>query len=203
MTIFLELLEMENFKFESTPLQGLFVGRILSKADERGYFERVFCLDEVGNALGRSYDIKQINRSLSKITGTTRGLHFQWPPFSETKIVSCPSGKLFDVAVDIRSDSPTYMSHFSRVLSSDNKEFLVIPEGFAHGFQTLVPNTEILYLVTQKFSLPHDDGLNPLDPLLSIDWPLPISIRSPKDTKRPFVDSRSFSGIDSHKLTTL
>jgi dTDP-4-dehydrorhamnose 3,5-epimerase len=194
---------MGNFKFENTPLKDLFVGSILSKADERGYFERVFCLDEIGTALGRYYNIKQINRSMSKITGTTRGLHFQFPPFSETKIVSCPSGKLFDVAVDIRSDSPTFMRYFSRVLSSSNKDFLVIPEGFAHGFQTLVPNTEILYLVTKEFSPPHDNGLNPLDPSLSIDWPLPISIMSPKDTNRPFIDSRDFTGIDSHKIITL
>lgn len=194
---------MGNFEFQSTPLEGLTVGHILSKVDERGYFERVFCLEEISSALGRNYGIKQINRSMSKSVGTTRGLHFQWPPFCETKIVSCPKGELFDVAVDIRTDSPTFMRYFSRVLSAENKQFLVIPEGFAHGFQTLAPNTEILYLVTQQFSLPHDDGLNPLDPAVSIDWPLPISIRSPKDTNRSFVESRNFSGINPHQSTIL
>ena len=194
---------MTNFRFDSTPLEGLVVGNIISKVDNRGYFERVFCLDEISKALGRTYDIKQINRSMSKSTGTTRGLHFQWPAFSETKIVSCPSGMLFDVAVDLRLASPTFMCHFSTVLSPDAKNFLIIPEGFAHGFQTLVPNTEILYLVTNTFSPAHDDGLNPLDPSLSIRWPLPISVRSPKDTDRPFVVTRNFSGIDLNKSLTL
>jgi dTDP-4-dehydrorhamnose 3,5-epimerase len=132
---------------------------------------------------------------MSVFGGTTRGLHFQWPPYSETKIVSCAIGRLFDVAVDLRKGSRTYLEHYTAELTAENKQFLVIPEGFAHGFQTLEPGTEILYLVTQDYSLEHDDGINPKDPLLAINWPLSISSISPKDEFRDYIVDRSFSGV--------
>ena len=116
-------------------------------------------------------------------------------PFAETKIVSCLKGSLFDVAVDLRSNSPTYLKYFSIVLKPDLNNFLIIPEGFAHGFQTLLPSTEIRYLVTENYSQPHDDGINPLDPAVNVEWPLAISLRSKKDTIRPFLSDRDFSGI--------
>lgn len=187
---------MSNFILEDTPIGGLKLGQIQSKADERGYFERVYCHWEYEGLVGRPLRIKQINRSMSKIKGTTRGLHFQWPPHAETKIVSCPAGRLFDVAVDLRKGSPTYMQYFSAELTAENKKFLIIPEGFGHGFQTLEPNTEILYLVTEEFSLPHDDGINPIDPTVGVEWPLEIALRSKKDSDRKFIADRDFSGID-------
>jgi dTDP-4-dehydrorhamnose 3,5-epimerase len=191
-----ERLAVTKFAFEPTPISGVSLGQVLSLADHRGYFERVYCHDLFEKILGRSFPIKQINRSMSRIVGTTRGLHFQWPPCAETKIVSCPAGRLFDVAVDLRRGSPTYLQYFSAELSAENKKFLVIPEGFAHGFQTLAPDTEILYLVTAEFSVSHDDGVNPEDPAVNIDWPLEISLRSKKDTDRMFLSDRNFSGID-------
>jgi dTDP-4-dehydrorhamnose 3,5-epimerase len=145
---------------------------------------------------GRPLRIKQINRSMSAVIGTTRGLHFQWPPHAETKIVSCPAGRLFDVAVDLRRGSPTYMQYYSVELTADNKKFLIVPEGCGHGFQTLEPNTEILYLVTNEFSLPHDDGINPIDPAIGVSWPVEITSRSKKDTDRKFLSERDFIGVD-------
>lgn len=187
---------MSNFIVENTSIKDLKLGQIQSKKDERGYFERVYCYKEYEELVGRPCEIKQINRSLSKAKGTTRGLHFQWWPRAETKIVSCSAGSLFDVAVDLRKGSPTYLRYISAVLTPKNKKFLVIPEGFAHGFQTLEPDTEIIYLVTEEFSLPHDDGINPTDPAVGVKWPLDITLRSRKDTDRKYITDRGFSGID-------
>lgn len=187
---------MQNFEIQKTPLDGVSLGRLLSKADDRGYFERVYCLEEIQTLLKKDAKISQINRSMSKIKGTVRGLHFQWPPYAETKIVSCPKGRLYDVAVDLRVGSKTYLQHYAAELTSENKKFLVIPEGFAHGFQTLEPNTEILYLVTEKYSAEHDDGINPIDPQVAIDWPIEVALRSEKDTNRKFISDRNFSGIE-------
>lgn len=192
---------MKNFELEPTTLREVLKGRILSKVDDRGYFERLFCVSEYQSMIGRRLDLVQINRSMSKLPGTTRGLHFQWPPFAETKIVSCPRGRLMDVAVDVRKDSDTYLQSVSVELSAENKAFLVIPEGFAHGFQTLEPNTEILYLVTCEFSASHDDGINPIDPAVGIDWPLDIAITSHKDRTRKFINDREFYGVDLNANT--
>lgn len=186
---------MTNFAILPTKIDGLYVGEIKPKGDKRGYFERVFCVQEYAKFIKRELNILQINRSLSETKGTVRGLHFQWPPYQETKIVSCPRGRLYDVAVDVREGSPTYLQVFGVELSSDNKKFLVIPEGFAHGFQTLTANTEIMYLVSQVYSAEHDDGLNPMDPDLSIQWPIKVTVRSEKDTSRPFLKNRDFSGV--------
>jgi dTDP-4-dehydrorhamnose 3,5-epimerase len=188
---------MSNFVIRKTPIDGVRLGQLLSKNDERGYFERVYCHREYEMLAGRTLNIKQINRSMSKVKGTTRGLHFQWPPRAETKIVSCAAGRLFDVAVDLRVGSPTYLQYFAAELTAENKQFLIIPEGFGHGFQTLEPNTEILYLVTEEFSVQQDDGINPVDPAVGVEWPLEIALRSKKDTERQFISDRGFKGIDT------
>ena len=191
---------MINFEFSNTSIEGVHLGQFRSKIDERGYFERIYCLREYEMLCGRLLNIKQVNRSMSKVKGTTRGLHFQWPPRAETKIVSCGAGRLFDVAVDLRIDSPTYLQYFSAELTAENKQFLIIPEGFGHGFQTLEPNTEILYLVTEEFSMEHDDGINPVDPAVGVKWPLEITLLSKKDTDRKYINSRDFNGINlAHK----
>jgi len=185
-----------NFLVKNTLIEGVKLGQMRPKTDERGYFERVYCRKEYEELAGRPLEIKQINRSMSKVKGTTRGLHFQWPPRAETKIVSCPAGRLFDVAVDLRVGSPTYLQYFSAELTAENKKFLIIPEGFGHGFQTLEPNTEILYLVTEEFSVQHDDGINPIDPAVSVEWPLKIALLSKKDTDRKYISDRGFTGIN-------
>jgi len=185
-----------NFLINNTPIEGVKLGQIESKVDDRGYFERVYCRKEYEELVGSPLEIKQINRSMSKVKGTTRGLHFQWPPCAETKIVSCAAGSLFDVAVDLRAGSPTYLQYFSAELTAVNKKFLIIPEGFGHGFQTLEPNTEILYLVTEAYSARHDDGINPIDPVVGVEWPLEIALRSVKDTDRKYISDRDFFGIN-------
>ena len=187
---------MSNFRIKKTFIRDLMEGEIISRKDERGYFERVYCINEFNEIINLKKSIIQINRSLSKVKGTIRGCHFQLPPFAEIKIVSCPKGSLFDVGIDLRKGSPTYLKHYSQILSAENKKFLIIPEGFAHGFQTLEENTEILYLVTQEFSLKHDNGINPFDPAININWPIPCTIRSEKDTKRKFIKDRNFLGIN-------
>jgi dTDP-4-dehydrorhamnose 3,5-epimerase len=186
---------MSNFVIRDTPIEGVKLGEIQHKADERGYFERVYCHREYELLTGRVLNIKQINRSMSKVKGTTRGLHFQWPPRAETKIVSCAVGRLYDVAVDLRVGSTTFLKYFAAELTAENKQFLVIPEGIGHGFQTLEQNTEILYLVTEEFSVQHDDGINPVDPMIGVDWPLEIAVRSKKDEERIFISDRHFTGI--------
>ena len=125
----------------NTEIEGVLIGKTMPKYDDRGYFDRIFCNDAIQEFNGRYYKLQQINHSLSIEKGTIRGCHFQYPPASEVKIVSCLRGSLYDVAIDLRKDSPTYCHYVSRVLSEDNKKFLVIPEGFAHGFQTLQANT--------------------------------------------------------------
>ena len=178
---------MDNFKINKTFIKDLIQGEIISKNDQRGYFERIYCIDDFKNKFNLHKNIVQINRSLSRKKGTIRGCHFQLPPFSETKIVLCSKGSLYDVGVDLRKNSKTYLKYYSQILTPNNKKFLIIPEGFAHGFQTLEDSTEIIYFVTQRFSLDHDDGINPFDPYLKISWPLECTILSEKDNKNKHI----------------
>jgi dTDP-4-dehydrorhamnose 3,5-epimerase len=127
-----------------------------------------------------------------------RGLHFQYPPCEETKVVSCIQGSIFDVAVDIRRSSPTFLHWHAEVLSSDNMKSLLIPEGFAHGFQTLSEDCILIYLHTAFYAPEAEGGMNVKDPRLSISWPLPISGLSVRDSNCPYIDY-SFEG-NSHKV---
>lgn len=138
--------------------------------------------------------IQQINHTLTKKAGAVRGMHFQHQPSAEIKIVSCLKGRVLDVAVDLRAGSPTLLQWFAVELSDENKKSLFIPEGFAHGFQTLTEDCELLYLHTANYSAQHESALNPLDPLLSIKWPLGITEISARDQTHPMLDS-GFTGI--------
>jgi len=126
--------------------------------------------------------------------GAVRGMHFQYPPYAETKIVTCLKGEIFDVAVDIRSHSPTFLQWHSEVLSSENHRSLLIPEGFAHGFQTLTDDCEILYLVTAPYASSFEGGLHPEDPAVSVKWPCKISQISEKDSAHRYI-TESFVGV--------
>mgnify|MGYP006303738237 CR=1 FL=1 len=121
-------------------------------------------------------------------------MHFQYPPYAEMKIVYCLKGQIFDVAVDVRRDSSTYLKWHAETLSPENHKALVIPEGFAHGFQTLTPECEMLYLHTCEYNPQAEGGVNPNDPALGIDWPLPFSEISQKDLDRTFINDE-FKGI--------
>lgn len=184
---------MKRFSFLASNLHGVSVISPKPIRDDRGYFERFFCVDEF-REIGLSKPLAQINHSFTKHKGSVRGMHFQNPPYSEIKIVRCLSGAIYDVVVDIRKDSPTFLQHFGVVLSKRNSRYLYVPEGFAHGFQTLTNNVEMLYLSTTPFEPSADNGLNPLDPALGIQWKMDITHISAKDKNAPYITPR-FCGI--------
>jgi len=144
--------------------------------------------------MGFVMPIAQINHTQTIKTGTVRGMHFQYPPHSETKIVSCLKGKIFDVAVDVRSDSKTFLRWHGEELSSENRKSLIIPEGFAHGFQALSDDCELIYLHTAPYNRAVEGALNAVDPRLVIDWPLPITEMSERDKTHPCIDVE-FKGL--------
>ncbi len=166
--------------------------------DERGSFFRIFCEDELKDIL-KENSIKQINHSITKLKGTVRGMHFQYEPNSEVKIVKCIKGKVFDVVVDIRKNSKTFLEVFSIELSEENKKMIYIPKGFAHGFQTLEDNTELIYFHTNFYISNNEGALNIMDHLLDINWPLDIINLSKRDRKHKYID-RDFKGIEIDEL---
>lgn len=182
-----------RFDIEDTPLVGLLVLHKKRMQDHRGFFERVYCSQDLAGVLaGRS--IAQVNRSMTAKPGSVRGMHFQRPPYAELKIVSCIKGSIFDVAVDLRRGSPTYLQWHAQVLSDDNGAVLVIPEGFAHGFQTLQPDCEMLYFHTAPYAPDYEAGLNVNDPALAIAWPAAIGEMSERDAAFPTV-AQGFEGL--------
>lgn len=180
-----------RFDLLDTPLAGLRVLQRKPIGDSRGYLERLFCADEL-LALAPGRHIAQINHTLTASRGTVRGMHFQRPPYAEIKFVSCLRGEVFDVAVDLRDNSPTFLQWHAEVLSANNHKTLVIPEGFAHGFQTLTDNCEMLYFHTHTYQPGAEGGLNAQDPRLAIQWPLPVGGVSPRDAGHPFLDENFF-----------
>jgi len=182
-----------RFDVYDTPLNGLKVLQRMPRVDDRGFFERLYCADEF-MAIGLKKPIMQINHTLTKFSGSIRGLHFQYPPHAEDKVVSCLSGKIFDVAVDIRRDSPTFLQWHGEILSAENQKSLLIPEGFAHGFQTLTENCELLYLHTAEYSADAEGALHHADPRVNISWPVSVTDLSARDQGHPFIDE-SFLGV--------
>lgn len=185
----------KRFSFLPTPISGLWIAESVSLIDERGSFARLFCMDEFSE-IGLNQPIVQINHSFNKKAGTVRGLHFQHRPHTESKIVVCMKGEVFDVAVDIRNGSETFLGWHSEILSAKNQRSMAIPDGFAHGFQTLADDTELLYLHTGRYVPEAEDGLHVLDPQIAIAWPMPFHSMSDRDAHHPFVNE-SFSGIKS------
>jgi dTDP-4-dehydrorhamnose 3,5-epimerase len=175
-----------RFDTLDTPLAGLRILQRKPLGDSRGYLERLFCSEEL-QALVPDRHIVQINHTLTANCGTVRGMHFQRPPHAEIKFVSCLHGEVFDVAVDLRDNSPTFLRWHAEVLSADNHKTLVIPEGFAHGFQTLTDDCEMLYFHTAPYQASAEGGLNALDPRLAIQWPLPVAGLSPRDAAHPLL----------------
>lgn len=183
----------ERFEIQPSPIQGLIQLKRKPLEDNRGFFSRFYCEKEFV-ALGLPQPV-QINHSMSTQRGTVRGMHFQYAPHAETKIVSCLHGSIYDVAIDLRADSPTFMQHYGLVLSAGLQNSLVVPPGFAHGFQTLEANAQILYLVSAPYNASDEDGVNPMDPAIAIDWPLPSSELSLRDQQRPFLNPKDFPGL--------
>ena len=181
--------------FLSTPIVGLFTIQRRPFEDERGSFTRLFCAEEL-REIGLTKPVVQINYSINRQKGLVRGLHFQHSPFAESKIVSCLKGKVLDVAVDLRQGSETFLHWHGEVLSEKNCKAFFIPEGFAHGFQTLEDESDLLYLHTELYSHENEGAINALDPRLNIDWPIPIIGLSQRDKSHPFVDD-NFSGMSA------
>lgn len=183
----------QRFEFTSTPLNGLVICRRKPIVHDLGSFVRSFCSEEFIGA-GLHKPIAQINQTLTRFKGAIRGLHFQRPPYAEVKLVTCIKGEVFDVAVDIRFGSPTFLQWHGEVLSAENNKSMLIPEGFAHGFQTLTDNCEMLYLHTAPYMQESEGGFHPNDPLIAIEWPLLVTDMSGRDKKHLFL-KQDFHGI--------
>jgi dTDP-4-dehydrorhamnose 3,5-epimerase len=177
-------------KIEKLKLTGAAVVDAEPFVDDRGIFARFFCENELSEIIGSRHFVNvNFSRTLKK--GAIRGLHFQYPPKAEMKLMRCTRGAVYDVIVDIRKDSPTFLKWYGVELSSENMKMLCIPEGFAHGFQVLKENSEVIYLVSSFYSSECEGGLNYADPTLGIDWPCNVTDISDKDRKNPYISDRS------------
>jgi dTDP-4-dehydrorhamnose 3,5-epimerase len=173
-----------RFEIAGTELPGVCVLQRMPVTDERGWLERLYSAGELAEVIGRR-QIVDVNRSRTRPKATVRGLHYQVPPSAELKIVSCLRGEVFDVAVDLRRGSPTFLRWHAELVSEDNHRSLVVPEGFAHGFQTMVDDCELLYLHTAPYDPASERRVHPLDPLVAIDWPLAVANLWERDSGQP------------------
>lgn len=167
-------------QFIETPLEGAYLIDLTKRADERGFFARLFCKDEFEKK-GLSANFIQANNSFSTFKGTLRGIHYQVDPKAEDKLVRCIRGSLYDVIVDLRKESKTYLKWFGAELNAENRRMMYVPKGFGHAFLTLEDNTEALYMVTEKYSPEHERGLLWNDPSFNIEWPISPTVISEKD----------------------
>ena len=172
--------------FTETPLAGAFVLELEPRADERGYFARTYCAHEFEEH-GLTPAVAQCNLSFNSKAGTVRGMHYQLPPAAEAKLVRCTRGRIVDVIVDLRPDSPTHLQHFQVELSDDNHVALYVPELFAHGYQALTDGAEVMYQVSEFYTPGAEQGYRPDDPALGIAWPMEITVVSEKDASWPLL----------------
>jgi dTDP-4-dehydrorhamnose 3,5-epimerase len=179
--------------FELTPLSGLYIIGLNPFRDQRGWFARYYCKNEFEEG-GLTAEWVQMNHSFTQTKGSLRGMHYQHPPYGEIKMVRCIAGAIFDVVVDIRKDSPTFLQWFGTELSAENQAMLYIPKGFAHGFQTLKDNTELLYHHSDYYTPAAEAGIYYKDPMLGISWPIPIADISKRDETLPPL-TKEFKGI--------
>ena len=179
--------------FTETPLKGSYVIGITPWGDSRGWFARTYCKKEF-EQIGHHNEWVQMNHSFSAKKGTVRGMHYQLPPHSEIKMLRCIAGSVYDVIVDIRKGSPTFLQWFATELSAENKNMMYIPAGFAHGFQTLTDNTELIYQHAEFYAPEAEAGLLYNDTAFGIQWPLAVTEISERDTKHPIIDS-TFKGL--------
>jgi dTDP-4-dehydrorhamnose 3,5-epimerase len=175
--------------FTETALKGAYIVEIEELGDERGFFARSFCRNEFA-IRGLKIDVAQCNISFNRHKGTLRGMHFQIARKAEAKLVRCTQGSVYDVVIDLRPDSVTYCKWIGTELTAENHKGLYIPEGLAHGFQTLVDDTELFYLMFEFFSPEHQAGCRWDDPAFDIAWPIPNPIISDKDRSYPAYDTR-------------
>jgi len=179
--------------FTPTALEGSYVVGLTPHSDERGWFTRWYCKDEFAR-IGHNKEWLQMNHSFTVEKGALRGMHFQVPPYREIKLVRCIAGSVYDVIIDLRRDSAGFLKWFGVELSARNRNMLYIPEGFAHGFQALEENSELIYLHTEFYVKGAEGGLRYNDPALNIQWPLPVTVVSERDAGHPFL-TENFKGI--------
>ena len=179
--------------FTPTPLAGSYVVGLQPFTDERGWFARFYCKDEF-RQIGHDKEWVQMNHSFTTQEGTIRGMHFQVPPFREIKMVRCIAGAVFDVIVDCRAGSPTFLKWFGAELSAANRNMMYIPEGFAHGFQTLTGNCELIYLHSEFYKPGSEGGIRHDDPAIDIQWPLAAGNLSGRDASHPLL-GENFKGL--------
>jgi dTDP-4-dehydrorhamnose 3,5-epimerase len=184
---------MSRFVFTDLPLAGLKLVERQSVGDSRGFLSRLFCAEELASA-GWLKPIVQINHTVTSKRGTVRGMHFQLPPHAEMKLVSCLRGRIWDVAVDLRRGSETLLCWHAEELSAQNHKALLVPEGFAHGYQALTDDVELLYCHSVAFNDGAQRGLNPRDLKLAIEWPLDFTELSDRDARLPMI-GHGFEGF--------
>jgi dTDP-4-dehydrorhamnose 3,5-epimerase len=179
--------------FTETILNGSYVIELNAFTDERGWFARTYCKNEF-SAIGHHDEWVQMNHSFTKNNGTIRGMHFQLPPFSEIKLVRCIAGAVYDVIIDLRVSSATFLQSFGVELSAQNKKMIYIPAGFAHGFQALSNDCELIYHHSQFYTTGAEGGIKYNDPKINISWPLAVTNISERDNQHNLLDE-NFKGI--------
>jgi dTDP-4-dehydrorhamnose 3,5-epimerase len=180
--------------FEATKLKDAYLIKLQKIADERGYFARSWCKNEF-HQHGLDANLVQCNVSFNHSKGALRGMHYQSPPDAETKLVRCTRGAIFDVIIDLRPDSPSYLQWFGATLTPENGDMLYIPKGFAHGFQTLTDNSEIFYQMSDFYAPQSAKGVRWNDPFFNIQWPLTPTVLSDKDRALPDVAPEQFAEL--------
>jgi dTDP-4-dehydrorhamnose 3,5-epimerase len=175
--------------FSETKFLGVYIIEIEKYEDERGFFARTWDKNQI-KEMGLDDNIIQSSMSYNRKKGTIRGMHYQIKPFEETKLVRCTKGKIFDVIIDLRKDSKTFKKWISIELSENNHRTLYIPKGFAHGFQTLEDNTEIIYDISQTYNPEYSKGIKWNDKIIGIKWPLEVTMISKKDSMNPYFDKQ-------------
>lgn len=172
--------------FETTPIEGVAIIDLDKRSDDRGFFARSFCREEFTEH-GLDPMVEQCNISYNVKAGTLRGMHYQLPPATESKLIRCLHGSIVDVIVDLRVDSPTYLQHVMVELSAENRRSFYVPPMFGHGYQTLTDDAEVLYMVNQRYTPGSERGLRYDDPALGIEWPVPVTVVSDKDAGWPLL----------------
>lgn len=180
-------------KFVPASLKGVYVIDLEPFADGRGWFARTYCSNEFAS-IGHDKEWVQLNHSFTRNKGAVRGMHYQLPPFREIKLVRCIAGAVWDVVIDIRKDSATFLQWTAVELSAANKKMIYIPEGFAHGFQALTDDCELIYHHSNFYTPGAEGGIRYNDPAVAINWPLPLTDISERDSQHPLLNE-SFKGI--------
>ncbi|TGM60663.1 dTDP-4-dehydrorhamnose 3,5-epimerase family protein [Leptospira vanthielii] len=187
-------MNQETFIIHKTPISELYWIKRSVIGDHRGSLSRLFCGEELAR-VGFDLAVAQVNITKTQKKGTIRGLHFQFPPYAEHKLIYCLKGEVFDIALDLRQDSPTFLNYHSIILSEKENNAYSIPRGFAHGFQSLTDDVEMLYFHSQPYMKDFESGINPFDPKINVNWPLAVSEISERD-KSFFLLDNTFKGVN-------